>query len=109
MEKMSSKSKVLIAYIIPLLGLIFYYVIKDSNEEEKKEYKQSGTIFIILAVISLISNIVSFTGIPYLGLVLNIVNILLIVFSIVAGVTYYQKGIHYDIPAISDISDKIFK
>ncbi len=106
MNNSDNKVKIIIGYIISLVGLIFYFTEKNAPKTDREHYAQAGTIFIFNAGLSVISTILGF--IPFLGIIIWILNIIIFVLAIVAAVQS-ASGNFYKIPGIYDLSRKIFK
>ena len=102
----SPKWKFVLAYIIPLIGLIFYFAEKESTETEKENYAQAATLFIVNLIISVGANILN--GIPFVGIAIWVLQIVITVFAIIAAYKSDADNV-YNIPILYDFSKKLFK
>ncbi len=98
MEK-KKDSKLLLAYLISIVGAILLFVEKDATEEYKDHYRQAAVIFGLTVITSACASFIPFVG---------ILSTLLFVASIVCGIKAYN-GEDFKMPIISDIAKSIFK
>ncbi|MCX8074843.1 MAG: hypothetical protein N2749_04565 [Clostridia bacterium] len=102
------KVKIVISYIISIFGLIFLYFDKSAQSEEVVHYKQSATIFILMAATNIITSVLS-GAIPFIGFIGFLINLTLFAYSIIALIRAYKHDEFYEIPIVYDLSQKIFK
>lgn len=107
MNENPNKTKIILAYIISLLGLIFFNTEKDASETDKAHFAQAATLFIVEFAVSIISGVITLLQIPFVGTILGLIPTALLVFAIIAAVKS-ADGEYYAIPAINDLSKKIF-
>lgn len=107
-DKSSNKMKIVISYLISLLGIIFLNVEKDLDEQTRNHYKQSSTIFIIMLGNSILIGSMLNMFIPFSGMISYLISVALFIVSIIAAVKAYNDEF-YEIPVVYDLSKKIFK
>ena len=107
MNENPNKAKIILSYIISLLGFIFLYTDKDAPETDREHYAQAATIFIVEAAISIITSIINAIGIPVVGLILGLIPTALLILAIIAAVKS-ANGELFKIPVVYDFSKKIF-
>ncbi len=107
MNENPNKAKIILAYIISLLGLIFVYTDKDASEQDREHYAQGATIFIVEMILSVASGIIGGLGIPFIGTILSLLPTAMLVLAIIAAVKS-ASGEFFKIPVIYDFSQKIF-
>lgn len=104
----NSKMKIVIAYLISLLGIIFLNTEKNMDEQTKNHYKQSSTIFLFLLGNSILVGGIFSGFIPFAGNISYFISVALFIVSLIAAVKAYNDEF-YEIPVIFDLSKKIFK
>ena len=102
-----NKAKIILSYIISLLGFIFLYTDKDAPEQDREHYAQAATIFIVEMVLSIITSVVNSLGIPFVGFILGLIPTAMLVLAIIAAVKS-ANGELFKIPVVYDFSRKIF-
>ncbi|MDO4282122.1 MAG: hypothetical protein Q4D02_00650 [Clostridia bacterium] len=107
-NQQNNKSKIVLSYIIPLIGLIFVLSEKNATSIEKRNYAQAATLFILDIILFIISLLIGFIGIPFIGTIISFLPTVLFIFAIIAAIKSDSTEI-YKIPAIYDLSEKIFK
>ena len=107
MNENPNKTKIILSYIISILGFIFLYTDKDAPETDREHYAQAATIFIVEIVLSIITSIINSIGIPVVGLILGLIPTALLVLAIIAAVKA-ASGELFKIPVVYDFSKKIF-
>ena len=107
-KETGSKGKLVIAYLISIVGLIFIYTDKTADEKTKSHYKQAGTLFIINVLNTIVINGILSGFIPFSGQISYLISALLFVASIIAAVKAY-KDEFFEIPVIFNLSKTIFK
>lgn len=107
MNENPNKSKIILSYIISLLGLIFVNTEKDASETDREHFAQAGTIFIVELVLSVVSGIIAGLQIPFVGTIISLIPTALLVLAIIAAVKS-ANGEFFKIPVIYDLSKKIF-
>lgn len=107
MNKNPNKAKIILAYFISLLGLIFINTEKDASEQDKEHFAQAATIFIVQIALTIITTIINTIGIPFVGIFLGLVPTALLILAIIAAVKS-SKGELFKIPVVYDFSRKIF-
>ena len=107
MNENPNKAKIILSYIISLLGFIFLYTDKDAPDTDKEHYAQAATIFIVEILVSIITSIINAIGIPVVGLIIGLVPTALLVLAIIAAVKS-ASGELFKIPVVYDFSRKIF-
>ncbi len=107
MNENPNKSKIILSYIISLLGLIFINTEKDASEQDREHFAQAATIFIVELALTVITTIINSIGIPFVGTILGLVPTALLVLAIIAAVKS-ANGEFFKIPVIYDFSKKIF-
>lgn len=107
MNENPNKSKIILSYLITLLGLIFVNTEKDASEQDKEHFAQAATIFIVDIALTIITTIINSIGIPFVGTIIGLLPTALLVLSIIAAVKS-ASGELFKIPVIYDFSKKIF-
>ena len=104
------KWEVLLVYLLPILGLIFSCM-KDKkiSDTVKFQYNQSGTMFILLFGLNVISKFFdNMIGLALISLVAQIFSIVIFIFAIVT-IVYAFNNKKYEMPIVSDLSKSIWK
>ena len=107
MNENPNKTKIILSYIISLLGLIFVNTEKDASETDRAHFAQAGTIFIVEIAVSVISGVIAALQVPFVGTILGLIPTALLVLAIIAAVKA-SNGEYFKIPVIDDLSKKIF-
>lgn len=103
------KWEVLIVYLVSILGLVFSFMKdKDVDKDVKLQYNQAGVIFIINAILTIISRSTYSFGLWYISSVVGIIEIVIFVFALVAVIKAFSNE-SYEIPVISDLAKSLWK
>lgn len=102
-----NKAKIVLAYIIPLLGLIFVNTEKTASEQDKTHYAQAATIFIVDIILSVIVGIIAALQIPVVSSLISLLPTAMTILAIIAAVKS-AGGELFKIPVVFDFSQKMF-
>ena len=106
---LEEKWEVFLVYIIGILGFIFSFMKYDYlSDDIKFQYRQSGTIWLVNMVFSILKIILAYTiNIAFISNIFGILSLVLWIFAIITIVKAFE-GTRYEIPVIADLSKKIF-
>lgn len=104
----NSRGKIVLSYLIPIIGIIFVFTEKNATREEKEHYAQAATSFLFYVVISIVSNGIRMVHIPLIGFGISILSTLVYILGIVV-IIQMGSNVFYKIPGIYELSKTIFK
>ena len=102
---MTENTKGVLAYIIPILGIIFLFTDKETSREIKVHYAQAAVLMVADIILSFVAGFIA--GLTGIGLVSSLVNIGYVVIMIIGAVKVYRNE-EYNLPVITENALKIF-
>lgn len=103
MQKMTDKSKGILAYVFSFIGGLIFLLSKDSSKNVKMHAAQSIVIFLGYLILTILYRFIP-VYIPFLSTAIYVVYIVAIVF----GIVKVCKEEDPELPVIGEVARKIF-
>lgn len=102
---MQKNVKLGLAYLLPVIvPLIFLFVLKDNDEEDKRQLSQALVLDIALFILGILVNIIAF--IPVIGTIISLATSLIGVATLILAILYFT-GKTYQLPVLYDLGKGI--